>query len=190
MPLVQERARAKRDRLVAAADRVVHRQGYAGTTLADIAREAEQPVGSLYYYFRTKEAVVEAIVAERLRDLESRIARWERRPDPRARLRQLIQVWVDDREIDARYGCPVGSLCYELGKSGAQSTNRAADPLRRILEWSETQFRALGEPPARARDRAAHLLAALQGISLLANAFRDPNMILREARELQRWLEQ
>lgn len=189
MALVQDRARQKRERFVSAADRVVHRQGYAGTTLADIAREAQQPVGSLYYYFRTKEEVVAAIVDERLRDLEQRIARWERRPDPRARLRQLIQVWVDDREIDARYGCPVGSLCYELGKSGAQKGNRAAEPLRRILQWCETQFRALGEPPGRARDRAAHLLAALQGISLLANAFHDPDMILQEARQLRHWLE-
>jgi len=188
MSPVQERAQEKLQRFVVAAGRVVHRQGVGNTTLSDIAREAAQPVGSLYYYFRTKEAVVSAVVDERLRGLEERIARWERDPDPRARLRRLIQMWVDERESDARYGCPVGSLCYELAKSGGPASAHAAEPLRRLVSWCRTQFQALGERPARARDRAVHLIAALQGITLLANAFQDAQLILRETRELHHWL--
>jgi hypothetical protein len=33
-----------------------------------------------------------------------------------------------------------------------------------------------------------HLLCALQGVSLLANAFGDPQVIVREANQLKRWL--
>lgn len=189
MSPVQSRAIEKRERFVAAASRVIHRQGYANTTLARIAREAKQPAGSLFYHFRTKESVVDAIAAARLEELESRFEAWKRRRSPQSRLRELIQVWVDDREADARYGCPIGSLCYELGKQRSAEDNPAAEPVRRLLEWTEAQFRAIGGGPKRARDRAAHLHAALQGISLLANAVGDPKLILNEARALQRWVD-
>lgn len=146
------------------------------------------PNGSLYYYFRTKEDIVAAIVAERLRDLEQRMTDWESDADPRSRLASLIQMWVDDAEADARYGCPIGSLCYELAKVSQLQRNQAAEPLRILLDWSAAQFRALGSNSDQAADHALHLLAALQGISLIGNAFNDPELIRRETAQLQHWL--
>ena len=48
---------SKRDRLVQAALTVTYQQGFQATTLADIAQFAEVPLGNVYYYFRTKEAL-------------------------------------------------------------------------------------------------------------------------------------
>ncbi|MBO0730160.1 MAG: helix-turn-helix transcriptional regulator, partial [Acidimicrobiaceae bacterium] len=48
----------KRERLVAAARDVCHRQGVEKTTLADIAEAADVPVGNVYYYFKTKDDLV------------------------------------------------------------------------------------------------------------------------------------
>lgn len=53
---------SKRERLVAAASRVLHEQGVEKTTLADIARVAEVPLGNVYYYFKTKDRLVEAAI--------------------------------------------------------------------------------------------------------------------------------
>ena len=39
---------------MSAARELVHRQGVARTTLADIAQAADVPVGNVYYYFRQK----------------------------------------------------------------------------------------------------------------------------------------
>jgi TetR/AcrR family transcriptional regulator, transcriptional repressor for nem operon len=33
------------------------------------------------------------------------------------------------------------------------------------------------------------LIASYQGISLLANTYRDPNLMRREARRLERWID-
>ena len=52
----------KRERLVAAAARVLHEQGVEKTTLADIAQAAEIPVGNVYYYFKTKDQLIEAAI--------------------------------------------------------------------------------------------------------------------------------
>ena len=47
----------KRGRLVAAAREVMYANGVNGTSLADIAAAAGVPLGNVYYYFRTKEAL-------------------------------------------------------------------------------------------------------------------------------------
>jgi hypothetical protein len=40
-----------------------------------------------------------------------------------------------------------------------------------------------------ARDLAVALIASYQGVALLTNAFRDPNLMTREARRLERWVD-
>ena len=50
----------KRVRLIEAAKVLIHQQGFHLTTLADIAQEADVPLGNVYYYFKTKEAIGEA----------------------------------------------------------------------------------------------------------------------------------
>jgi hypothetical protein len=59
----------KRSRLVSAAVGLAYQNGFGATSLADIAREAEVPLGNLYYYFKTKDDIGEAIVELRLAQL-------------------------------------------------------------------------------------------------------------------------
>ena len=42
---------------------------------------------------------------------------------------------------------------------------------------------------ARARDLAVALLASYEGIALLANTFREPELMIREGRRLERWID-
>ena len=55
-------AAGKRERLVAAARKMFHEQGVEKTTLAEIAAAAEVPVGNVFYYFKTKDAIVSAVI--------------------------------------------------------------------------------------------------------------------------------
>ena len=56
-------AAGKRERLVAAARQLFHEQGVEKTTLAEIAAAAEVPVGNVFYYFKTKDAIVASVIA-------------------------------------------------------------------------------------------------------------------------------
>lgn len=178
-----------RERLTLAAAKLIHRQGFARTTLADIAAAAKVALGSVYYYFRTKDEIAAAIVAKRVADINQLLLKKNTLPDPRARLEALVQVWVDDRDIDARYGCPIGSLCYELAKGRGALSTHAATPMRTLLDWCEQQLRALGRQQD-ATTLALHLVAALQGISLVANSLGDPAAITREAAYLKAWIKE
>src|SRR5258707_3396876 len=52
----------KRSRLVRAAVELAYQNGFGATSLADIAREAEGPLGNVYYYFKTTDEIGEAIL--------------------------------------------------------------------------------------------------------------------------------
>lgn len=184
----QERALDKHVRLVKAGSKVIHQQGFHRTVLADIAKEANVPPGSIYYYFKTKDELAESVINQRVEHMRGLMQEWDSYVNPKKRLGALIQVWADDREKDSRHGCPIGSLCYELAKTGGQLHHNSAEVLRLLVNWCELQFKAMSKSTAKAREYATHLMCSLQGASLLANAFSDPQVILQETRRLKRWL--
>jgi AcrR family transcriptional regulator len=55
-----------RQRILDAAAKVFREEGYAGARLADIAAAAGTKAGSLYYYFASREALVEEVLDEGL----------------------------------------------------------------------------------------------------------------------------
>ncbi|MGY5008584.1 TetR/AcrR family transcriptional regulator [Streptomyces sp. 900105755] len=194
------RASQKRQRLMAAAARVLHEQGVERTTLADIAREADVPVGNVYYYFKTKDELVRAALGEHTAHLDELTARLDRLPDPRDRLKALVEAWVEQREVAARYGCPTGTLAAELGKRTDGSLDAEAGAvIRRLLDWAARQFREMrlsgadgadgADEPYDPDDLAVTLVSGYQGMSLLANALRDPDVMTREGARLAGWLD-
>jgi len=177
----------KRERLVEAARLVLHQQGVERTTLADIAQVADVPAGNVYYYFKTKDDLVQAAIEAHAQDIRLMLASFERPRTPAARLKMFVRALTAERETAARYGCPHGTLCSELDKRDDELA-RYADQLVQIpIEWAEQQFRAMGRRDA--RDLAVALIAAYQGISLLTNTLRDPELMTREARRLERWID-
>jgi AcrR family transcriptional regulator len=171
-----------------AAARVLHEQGVERTTLADIARVAEVPVGNVYYYFKTKDELVQAALSEHDAHLDVLTRRLDQLPDPRQRLTALIKSWVDQRDVAARYGCPTGTLAVELDKrAGGTLDAEAGAVIRRLLDWARDQFRLIGLPDP--DGLAVTLVSGYEGMSLLANALRDPDIMTREGARLLGWLD-
>ncbi|MFG2878372.1 TetR/AcrR family transcriptional regulator [Streptomyces sp. NPDC048337] len=181
------RTSGKRERLAAAAAQVLHEQGIAQTTLADIAQAADVPVGNVYYYFKTKDQLVEAAIDAHAQSLQGLIGRLDELPTPQDRLKALVNGWAEQRDLTARHGCPTGTLASELDKRADGLDQSIAQVIRTLLDWTEQQFRAMGR--ADARDLAVALISAYQGVSLLTNTFRDPDLMTAEARRLERWID-
>ena len=177
----------KRARLIETAADLTHQHGFGRTTLADIAREAKVPLGNVYYYFKTKTEIGEAIIAQRVMEFRMMRQEWEKSDSPKDRLLAFIQMTVDSRRTLARSGCPVGSLCAELDKNGGDLAREASRPFDELLSWIEAQFATLGKGREK-KALALHLLSALQGVSLLANSFDDPNLVVIEANQLKKWI--
>jgi len=105
----QDRSRATRERILAAAARVFADRGYAGGTTNHIAAEAGLSVGSLYQYFPNKDAVAAELMRAHVADGAAHVARRlaevtgaGTEPDLTGRLRPLVDAAVDNHRGDLR----------------------------------------------------------------------------------------
>ena len=180
-------ASEKRERLLEAGKRLIHRRGFRHTTLADIAQESGVPLGNVYYYFKTKEDLLSAVAQRWSDDFHSRAAALEARSDdPRARLLALLDSVTASRSVLAEHGCPVGSLTQELNKEGCATREAVNQVLILRAEWAAEQFRLLGRSDA--QELGVALVAAMQGIILMANAMHDPQVLVRQVARVKQWV--
>lgn len=178
----------KRERLIAAAVQLLHQQGAERTTLADIAQLADVPVGNVYYYFKTKDEVIAAVIEAHAQQIKTGLASIDaRHRSPRSRLKSFVREFAGRSEIVARYGCPLGSLCSELDKRVNEPSLPAGELMRLPVEWAEKQFQSLGRRDAHAL--ALDLLATYEGSALLANTMRDPSVLSGAARRMAKWID-
>lgn len=191
MPTTEEsKKREKRVSLTEAAETLFHRQGVHRTTLADIAQEADVPLGNIYYHFRTKELLIEAVISARLRENQENFAAWGQDPDPANRLLSFIRAGYAGAEQMAVYGCPCGSLTQEISKGDEPLAQKTAEIFQYQLEWVAHQFCLLGKGEEEAMDLAVDLVAWLQGASLLANSAHSPDLLKRKLARMEGWLTQ
>jgi TetR/AcrR family transcriptional regulator, transcriptional repressor for nem operon len=177
----------KRARLIQAAVKLVYQRGFGRASLADIAREAHVPLGNVYYYFKTKDDIGDAIIEHYLSLFHAARDRLGALGSAQERLCAFVQAAVGARELVAESGCPLATLCSELRKETGRLARSSARLFAEPLAWMESQFRELGKAEE-ARGLAVHLLAALEGIAVLAHALRDPELVVVEIERLKGWI--
>jgi AcrR family transcriptional regulator len=107
-----------RNRIVATAASLFHEHGYHATGVAAILREAEVNSGSLYHFFDTKEALLEAVVEHHLQRLGPTIfdPAQAAHHDPVERIFIVLEHYRRTLLGSAfGRGCPVGRLALEIG---------------------------------------------------------------------------
>src|SRR5437764_536059 len=130
---VGQRTPDKRTRLVEGARLVLHQQGVEKTTLADIAGAADVPVGNVYYYFKTKDDLVRAVIDSHGRDIESILASLDRHRTPKARLKALVCALAEHSRLAPRAGLPRGRR--RACSAGPRSSWPMSSACRRPGPW-------------------------------------------------------
>ncbi|MES2935251.1 MAG: helix-turn-helix domain-containing protein [Pseudomonadota bacterium] len=178
-----------RQRIGDAALRLFGDRGYAKTSIGDIAKEAGLLKGNLSYYFKTKAEMLEWVTEARKEELFGRINA-DLQPDASAPecLTQFLNAVERSAPELARVGCPVGTLCSELSKDDPDLQPYAARILEGLHVWLTQQFGRL-VPEQEAQAHAEYLLALAQGAALLAHAYRDPAVVLRQIAHARLWLQ-
>jgi AcrR family transcriptional regulator len=177
----------KRTRLIETAMKLAYERGFRETSLADIAEAARVPVGNVYYYFKTKEELGEAVVERRLTQFRELREEIDRLGSPKKRLLAFVESIHGNRERLARGGCPLGSLCSELHKEGGALAKKSAALFTEPMGWLEEQFRAVGHEED-AQELSAHLFCAYQGMAVVAHAANDPDLVGMETKRLKDWI--
>lgn len=177
-----------RQTIAAAADDLFYRQGYAATGFADIAAAVGISRGNFYYHFRTKDEILDAVIARRLQRTEIMLAGWETEADdPAERICAFIRILVRNGTLIMAHGCPVGTLCNELAKLEHAKLSDAARVFTLFRAWLAGQFAALGRD-VDADELALRVLSFSQGTATLATALRDDAWVAREVQRMCSWV--
>src|SRR6267143_4330890 len=177
----------KRARLIETAMKLAYKHGFRETSLADIAEVAHVPIGNVYYYFKTKDELGEAVVERRLAEFRAFREEMDRLSSPRERLFAFVESIHRNREQLARGGCPLGGLCSELHKEGGAVAKKSAALFTEPMGWLEKQFRAAGHEED-ARELSVHLFCAFKAMSAVAHAANDPDLVVMEVKRLKDWI--
>jgi AcrR family transcriptional regulator len=185
-PQTQPRPHA-RDRLLGAAMTLFHERGIPGTTIANVAAAASVPLGNVYYHFRTKEALVEAVIAARREEVKAELHLAACEADPLERLRSLIRESRANRDLLTAHGCPYASLAQGLRDAGGTLAGDAGSLLKLYLDFASLQFNSLKKPNANAL--GADFISRLYGAYTLANAMDDVGFLDSQLERIEGWLE-
>ena len=104
-------------RIVQSANRLFYRQGYNRTSFTDIVEASGVPRGNIYYYFKTKDEILEAAIRYRTERISQMLEQWTGSyRTPIERLHRFLDILSDSADAIMRFGCPMGTLNTELGK--------------------------------------------------------------------------
>lgn len=176
----------KKERLVKAAQRLIYRKGFNHTSLADISQETGISLGNLYYYFKTKEDILAAVIEAQKEKFQGLTVEWAEDPDPRNRLASFLEYAISVSRNIAEYGCPVGSLTQEISKTADGCLDDVHNSLKLHVEWASEQFKLLGKEDAEAL--GWQFIANLQGVNLVANALNNSDRHVEQVERIKSWL--
>ena len=175
----------KRKLIHVAADLAL-RQGFRKTSLDEILNEAGIPKGSLYFYFKNKAELGQAVVQYRREALLEALRGIFQKPQ--ARLKDQIAEWfsfmLSTQETSCGpLGCPLGNLAQELSREDKTFTQeidlfftQAQALLADRLVQEQKEGALALQPPA--NDVAHFLLMASQGALLLARVRKNVTPLL------------
>ncbi|MDP1680686.1 MAG: TetR/AcrR family transcriptional regulator [Burkholderiales bacterium] len=177
-----------RREIVEAANRLFYHRGYNQTSFTDIAEAAGIPRGNFYYYFRSKDDILGAVIDARIERIRAMLAEWDAaEPDPRLRLKRFAQMIRGSEKDLLRYGCPMGSLNIELGKAQPALKARAKKMFDLFIDWLARQLAALGQ--ADASRLALQAMGRVQGVAVMTQVYGDREFMRAQLAEFDAWIE-
>lgn len=149
----REKDSEKRASIIAAAKRLIAERGFHATTVGDIARAVDIPVGSVYTYFETKEALVASVIEEGWLEFRAEMeAGLAAESDPARRLALVTDRYLPElfRDVDfiallITEAPRMGGLEDKLGFLSALVASLISDLSRRsgkAIAFSGSQARA------------------------------------------------
>lgn len=154
-------------------------KGFDGASMQDLAQGAGMSAGNFYRYFRSKSALVEAMVEREIDCVRRRFAEVQEAGDPRAAFRALVQERLAPDDLHGRLWAEIEAAAARRPEFATLIARMEGEVARNLLA---VFARIAGVPAAEAEARyAAHarlLLLLVQGVSMRCGAREsDPALI-------------
>ncbi|MFJ3787550.1 TetR/AcrR family transcriptional regulator [Kitasatospora sp. NPDC090091] len=178
-----------RERIVRATSRLLQRQGYEGTGIKQISREAEATLGSVYHFFPGGK---QELAAEAIRHGDQEFAELLRAglgaaDDPAEAITACTRLLAEAlRASDWQDGCPITSTALEtVGRAPVieQAVGEAFTHWRAIVE---DRLRTSGLSAKDSRELAVTVVNTLEGAELTAQITRSEEPLHLAGKHLAR----
>ena len=181
-------AKDTRARLLDTTARLLQHRGYHGTSLSDILAASGAPRGSLYFHFpggKDQLAIeaTRAAVDEATQALRETLAKAK---NPAQGVRAYVEAAGHlMRETDYTFGCPVSPVILDATAGVAELADLCRQAFETWADMLRTSFIAAGIPGRRANALALLVLSSIEGLLLIARAYRDCGALMTVAAELE-----
>ncbi|MGE5147022.1 MAG: TetR/AcrR family transcriptional regulator [Candidatus Eiseniibacteriota bacterium] len=182
-------AKDTRTRMIETTARLLQHRGYYGTALSDILDASAAPRGSLYFHFPggKDQLVVEATRATVEATTAALIGAIEAAKTPAAAVRAYTEGAAElMRASNYTFGCPVAPVILDAEGGLKELSELCRTTLQSWTGLLHGAFMRAGIPKKRA-DALAHLVvSSIEGLLVVARAYRDVTPMLTVAAELER----
>ena len=156
-------ANTTRATIVSIASQLLRVNGYHGTGIDAVLKQAKVPKGSFYHYFHSKDDLGLAIIDQAAHELGLKLDLHfgNQQLSPLGQLRAYFEATIEaQRQSECTRGCLFGTLGLELASHSSGMRQRIADCL--------TRAQAAGElaPRFAAQELAAFILSSWEGAIL------------------------
>lgn len=184
-----------RDRIILAAVELFYSHGYAATGMADILKKAKANSGSFYFFFPSKEKLLDAVLDWYLANLEPILIQplLVRSPDPIERIFLLLDDYRQKILVtDFAFTCPIGRLALEIDPGKRRIHRKIAAnfdgwtaAVRKFLTDAASRL-----PPSTDLDQLAQLvLTVMEGGVMQSRAQHDIRPFDSSVQQLRRYFD-
>jgi TetR/AcrR family transcriptional repressor of nem operon len=198
---VADKGAQTRERILATAEPLILRRGFAGTSLDDLVKISGLTKGAFFHHFRDKADFARALVERYARNdyelFERLSAEAEAQSDdPLEQTLTFLRSF--ERFIESLSepvaGCVFAAYTYEALQFDPHIHAFIAQSFRRWSAIYEKRFEAVlaRYPPAApvtARDLAETIMAIIEGGFILSRSFNDPVAVARLSRQFRQYVE-
>jgi TetR/AcrR family transcriptional repressor of nem operon len=190
-----------RERILAAAEPLILRRGFTGTSLDDIVKATRLTKGAFFHHFKDKADLARALVERYARNdyelFEQFAAQAEaEHDDPLEQTLHFLKLFEDFIEglPEPIAGCVFAAYTYESVQFEPSIHAFIAQSFRRWSALYEKKFEAVlarrrPARPATARELADTIMAIIEGGFILSRSFNDPLIVARMSRQFRQYLE-
>jgi TetR/AcrR family transcriptional regulator, transcriptional repressor for nem operon len=169
MRVSKEQAAENRERILAAASRLIRERGISGAGVDALTEAAGMSHGSLYSQFGSKERLVEDAVEYAI------TAKGQEVPAVFA-LSEYFSEYLSPRHRDEPgKGCPLAALVCEIPRQGQGVRDRFTSGVRGMIGILRGRMDG-GLKPKQREEKALATIASLVGALVLARAVSDPKL--------------
>jgi TetR/AcrR family transcriptional repressor of nem operon len=161
-----------RQRILGVASRLFKEHGIDATGVALVMKEAGLTNGAFYAHFDSKEALVEAVIADQV---QSQIYSFQQAPTDISGVKAIIAMYLTPEHRDnCGVGCPSAALLDEIGRRSESTKKAYSDSMLRLVDSFQEHFSGLSHEETRSLVLA--LMSLLIGTLQLARAMADEKL--------------